>query len=99
MGAADDLAGVSVMVDLARAILSPASDRLHRPLTLLFNGAEETHQMGAHGFISGHRWGTEVRAVINMEAIGGGGREYVFQCNSLLMARAYGRSPTLQTPN
>lgn len=45
----------------------------------------------AHGFISQHPWAKSVKYLINLEAIGSGGREIVFQCNSAWMAHFYGR--------
>ena len=47
--------------------------------------------MGAHAFIMQHRWAKQVAAVVNLEALGSGGREFVFQCNSHRMISAYGK--------
>lgn len=64
---------------------------LQRPLIFLFNGAEESNHQAAHGFITKHHWAPWVKYVINLEAIGTGGKEMVFQCNSGWLASFYGR--------
>ena len=44
----------------------------------LFNGAEEGGLAGSHGFLS-HKWFPLVNLVVNLEAAGSGGQEFVFQ--------------------
>ena len=39
---------------------------------------------------SAHPWAKEVKYVLNLEAIGSGGQEMVFQCNSGWLAGFYG---------
>lgn len=93
-GASDDGIGVGVTIELLRALSS--GQKLFRPVILLLNGAEESHHTAAHGFITKHRWAPSVRYLINLEAVGSGPREMVFQCNSGWLAAVYGRfSPYL----
>lgn len=93
-GASDDGVGVAVMLEVLRLMSSRAHpdslpDRLQNPVIFLFNGAEESNLQGSHGFITQHRWANSVRAMINLEAIGAGGRELLFQCNSPWVAGVY----------
>jgi len=58
------------------------------------SGAEESNHQAAHGFITQHPFARTVKYVLNLEAIGAGGSELVFQCNSGWLMRFYGlRAP------
>ena len=92
-GASDDGVGIATMLEVARVLAhGPA---LERDVVLLFNGAEESNQQGAHGFITQHPWADDLGIVVNLEALGSGGRMHLFQCNSARVARLYGHT-TLQ---
>lgn len=86
-GGSDDGVSVACMLELARVLV--AGPPLPHPVILLFNGAEESNQQGAHGFITQHERARSVRAIINLEAMGAGGKELMFQCNSAWVARVY----------
>ena len=96
-GASDDGLEVAVMLEVLRLVSRaphPQSikDSLHNPIVFLFNGAEESNLQGSHGFITQHKWAKSIRAVINLESIGSGGRELLFQCNSPWVAQVYADS-------
>jgi hypothetical protein len=88
-GASDDGIGVAVMIEATRSLVM--GEALKKPIVMLFNGAEESNHHAAHGFITQHKWAKSIKYLINLEAIGAGGREMVFQCNSGELMALYGR--------
>jgi hypothetical protein len=96
-GAADDTLGCVCMIEVLRHLVSLShsmipSTSYRNPVILLFNGGEEAHQPAAHGFITQHRWASEVKYLINLEAVGSGGKEMIFQSNSGWLMEQYGAS-------
>ncbi|KAI8922547.1 hypothetical protein DFJ77DRAFT_447028 [Powellomyces hirtus] len=91
-GASDDGAGVAVMLELIR-ILSQRKEKMKNAVIFLWNGAEETLQDASHAFITQHKYRDTIRGVINLEAMGQGGKEILFQANSKEMISAYSRVP------
>lgn len=77
-GGSDDGASCAVMLEILR-LFSRSNMPLRHNLILLFNGAEENFMQASHGFITKHKWAKEIRAVVNLESCGAGGREVMFQ--------------------
>jgi hypothetical protein len=67
-GAADDAAGVAVLLETARAL--QLGKPMHNSVILLFTAQEEQCCIGATAFINAHPWASDVRLVINIDAGG-----------------------------
>lgn len=95
VAASDDAISCGIMLEAIRCLTSdPAPLLAKHALVFLFNGAEETMLQASHGFITQHPWAKTVRAFLNLEAAGAGGREIVFQTgpDHPWLARLYSES-------
>eukprot|EP00771_Trimastix_marina_P002308 gnl/Trimastix_PCT/3431.p1 GENE.gnl/Trimastix_PCT/3431~~gnl/Trimastix_PCT/3431.p1 ORF type:complete len:978 (+),score=152.75 gnl/Trimastix_PCT/3431:42-2975(+) len=77
-GASDDTLPIATMLDLIRVFLT-RKEPLQHDVIFCFNGAEEVGLLAAHGFVTQHPWAKTVRAEVNLEAMGGGGKELLFR--------------------
>ena len=94
VAASDDAVSCGTMLEVMRCLASePHPLDAEHALIFLFNGAEETFLQASHGFIMQHPWAKSIRAFLNLEAAGAGGREIVFQTgpNHPWLARLYSK--------
>ncbi|ALC42477.1 CG9416 [Drosophila busckii] len=77
-GAGDSGMMCVLMLEVLR-VISKYETPLTHSLIFLFNGAEENPLQGSHAFITQHPWAKNVRAVVNLDSAGSGGREILFQ--------------------
>lgn len=91
-GAGDCSSNIAVMLELVRAI-SHWGHGFKHSIIFLFNTGEEEGLDGAHGFITQHPWRSTIRAFIDLEAIGIGGKSTLFQGGpEKWMVEAYARA-------
>lgn len=76
VGAGDDAASVGAAVEALRVLAAGAT--LPRTVILVLNDGEEMGLLGSAAF-TGHRWLGDVRAFVNLEAMGTAGRTALFQ--------------------
>lgn len=77
-GAGDASTMVSVMLETLRVLTRDNTTNEHA-IVFLFNGSEENSLTGSHLFITDHKWAPSVRAYMNYDSDGSGGREVLFQ--------------------
>lgn len=93
-GAADDGAGVAILLEVLRVLTMPGAPRAHHGILLLFNNGEESLQDGSHLYMTQHCTTKDsVRAVINLEACGVSGPTLLFQATNPHLIEAYARVP------
>ena len=78
-GASDDAVSCAIMLESMRAITKSPPDTIKQGIVFLFNGAEEGFLMGSHAFVLKHKLSSTIKAFVNLEAAGSGGKEIVFQ--------------------
>ena len=76
VGAADNALAVGALVEVARAL--SVGPRLRHTVIINLNGAEESGLLGSIAFLD-HAWAKHVRAFINLDAAGSGGKAVLFQ--------------------
>lgn len=80
-GAGDDGVNCCTMLEILR-VMAKGGSRNEYSTIFLFNGSEEGNLEGiqaSHGFITQHKWARDVKAFINLEAQGIGGKELLFR--------------------
>ncbi|XP_059226147.1 endoplasmic reticulum metallopeptidase 1 [Stomoxys calcitrans] len=77
-GAGDAGMMIVIMLETMR-VITKYDNPLQHSIVFLFNGAEENPLQGSHAFITSHKWAPNVKAFINLDSAGSGGREILFQ--------------------
>jgi hypothetical protein len=88
-GAFDDGVPVAIMLEHIRNIMNETS--LKHPILFLFNGAEEVGLFGAHAFMQHSRHARSIKAFVNLEAAGFGGRDFLFQTTNGWITKLYAK--------
>lgn len=80
-GAGDDGVNCCSMLEILRVMAKSGRKNAFSTI-FLFNGNEEGNLEGiqaSHGFITQHKWAKDIKAFVNLEAQGAGGREFLFR--------------------
>lgn len=80
-GAGDDGVNCGNMLEILR-VLAKSGEKTAYSIIFLFNGNEEGNLEGlqaSHGFITQQKWAKDIKAFINLEGQGIGGREILFR--------------------
>ncbi|WP_338864399.1 M28 family peptidase [Myxococcus stipitatus] len=95
-GAGDDAVAVAAGVEVLRAL--SAGPRLRHTVVLNLNGGEEEGRLGATAFL-GHPWARDVKAFINLEGVGVGGRLVLFRASPGAAALVEGYAASVPAPS
>ncbi|KAH6580548.1 hypothetical protein BASA61_009560 [Batrachochytrium salamandrivorans] len=90
--ASDGGAGIAIILEVMR-VLTHTPKTLKNSVIFLFNSAEETLQDASHALVTQHKLVSSIRAVLNLEAMGVKGKEFLFQASSDTLVDAYRRVP------
>lgn len=93
-GAADDMAGVATVLEIARILSAGPTPR--NPVIFLLTDGEEPGLLGAEAFTAAHPWADSVGVVVNLEARGTSGPSILFETagdNSLLLTAFLAHAP------
>ncbi|KAF9142915.1 hypothetical protein BGX30_001822 [Mortierella sp. GBA39] len=91
-GATDDGIGVSVCLEMIRNLINHP---VKHNVIFNINNGEEVGLYGAAAFMK-HPWSKDVKAFVNLEGAGAGGRALLFRASNQALAQAYskgGNSP------
>lgn len=93
-GAADDAAGVSIMMEALRVLTLRGAPRVRHGLVLLFNNGEESLQDASHLYMTQEViTRPTVRAVVNLEGCGVSGPTLLFQATDPALIEAFRHVP------
>ena len=80
--ASDDAVSCAIMLEVLSSIVKEVDRGVYdfnTELIMLFNGAEETFMQASHGFSTQNPWTKKLKAFVNLESAGSGGKELLFQ--------------------
>ncbi|KAG1678926.1 putative endoplasmic reticulum metallopeptidase 1-A [Nymphon striatum] len=82
-GASDSSANCVIMLETLR-VLAHRHSSLEGFVVFLFNGASKTGLQGAHAFITQYRGALDVKAFIDLQSIGAGGQQLLYQADHFM---------------
>lgn len=97
-GASDAAAMVAIMLEVLR-VMSSNPEPYRHCLVFLFNGGAENYMLGSYSFIKHNMWANDVAIFLNLDAVGAGGREIIYQADSKLTFLMYHYSQVAPHPH
>ena len=78
-----------MMLEVLRSLTADRRIDMKSDIIFHFNDGEESGLLGTYKFVTNHKWAKDVIAFMNLEAMGSGGKDMLFQVTSKKLMSSY----------